>query len=91
MSKIIPQKNNIRIKSQDDGFIVFNLETSGFHMLTQDCIDILEAIDGKKSIEDLARHFAEERKLNFEELYNNFQNFFTELETRKLVTLNQED
>jgi len=91
MPKIIPQKNNLRIKSQDDNFIVFNLETSGFHLLTKDCIDILEAIDGKKSIEDLAHYFASERNLEFDNLYKDFQKFFDELETRKLVTLKQED
>lgn len=91
MSKIIPQKNNIRIKAQDENFVVFNLETSGFHLLTKDCIDLLEAVDGKKSIEELAHHFANEKKLNFDNLFNDFQNFFTELETRKLVTLNKED
>lgn len=91
MSKIIPQKNNIRIKSQDDKFIVFNLETSGFHLLTKDCIDVINAIDGTKSIEDLAHEFATQRNLDFNNLYTDFQTFFKELEMRKLVTLQNVD
>jgi len=84
---LIPEKNNIRIKEQEGKCVIFNLETSGFHMLTSDGNSILELLDGKKNIKELATYFAEQRGLDQLQLEQDFIKFFEELELRKIITL----
>jgi len=85
--KLIPEKNNIRIKEQEGKYVIFNLETSGFHMLEKDAIDILGRVDGKTTIKELANFFSNERNLPIEGLEKDFIEFFKGLELRKIVTL----
>ena len=86
-SKLIPEKNNIRIKEQEGKYVIFNLETSGFHMLEKDAIDILDRVDGKTTIKELANFFSNEINLPIEGLEKDFIEFFKGLELRKIVTL----
>ena len=86
-SKLIPEKNNIRIKEQEGKYVIFNLETSGFHMLEKDAIDILDRVDGKTTIKELANFFSNVRNLPIEGLEKDFIEFFKGLELRKIVTL----
>lgn len=83
----VPQKSNIRIKEQEGAFVVFNLETSGFHRITRDANEILEKIDGKTTIREIAQFFAEKRKLEFSEFKNQLAAFLGELELRKIIVI----
>ena len=65
-SKLIPEKNNIRIKEQEGKYVIFNLETSGFHMLEKDAIDILDRVDGKTTIKELANYPISEPSRRFQ-------------------------
>ena len=40
----IPKKSNIRVKEQDGKYVIFNLETSGFHMIEKDAMDVINKI-----------------------------------------------
>lgn len=84
---LVPVKNNIRIKPQGEQYIIFNLETSGFHAITEDSNAILERVNGELTIGELAKLFATERNLNLEELENDFISFFDDLVLRKIITL----
>jgi len=59
----IPIKGNIRIKKEDRGYVVFNLDTSGFHLLTKDCIAILNACNGKNDVKDIINKFSKTKSL----------------------------
>lgn len=83
----IPKKSNIRVKEQDGKYVIFNLETSGFHMIEKDAMDVINEIDGKKTIRELAEIFSKERKINQEELEKDFVIFFNDLAIRKIVEL----
>jgi len=71
---LIPEKGNLRIKPHEngEGYIVFNLETSGLHFITGDMYALLERMDGKATIRDLASQFAAERDLDEEQLLHDF-------------------
>ena len=83
----IPKKSNIRVKEQDGKYVIFNLETSGFHMIEKDAMDVINEIDGKKTIRELAEIFSKERNINQEELEKDFIIFFNDLAIRKIVEL----
>lgn len=83
----IPKKNNIRVKEQDGKYVIFNLETSGFHMIEKDAMDVINEIDGKKTIKELAKIFSKKRKIDQEELEKDFVIFFNNLAVRKIVEL----
>jgi len=85
MSNKIPIKGNIRIKKEDKGYVVFNLDTSGFHSLTEDSIAILNACDGKNSAEDIVNKFSKERSLEKKEFKKNLESFLDELLKRKII------
>lgn len=84
----VPQKSNIRIKEQEGAYVIFNLETSGFHRVTQDVYEVLEKMDGNQTIAELARFFSEKRGLDFNVFKNQLASFLEELELRKIVVLN---
>ena len=84
---LIPKKNNIRIKEQEGKYVIFNLETSGFHMIEKDAFDLLEKVNGTLTIEQLAEHFAKEKNLNKDELAKDFVAFFKGLSVRKIIEL----
>ena len=81
----IPIKGNIRIKKEEKGYVIFNLDTSGFHSLTEDCIIILNACDGKNSVEDLINKFSKERLLEKKEFKKDLESFLNELLKRKII------
>ena len=83
----IPKKSNIRVKEQDGKYVIFNLETSGFHMIEKDAMDVINKIDGKKTVRGLAEMFSKERNINLEELEKDFVIFFNDLAVRKIVEL----
>ena len=83
----IPKKSNIRVKEQDGKYVIFNLETSGFHMIEKDAMDVINKIDGKKTVRELAEMFSKERNINIEELEKDFVIFFNDLAVRKIVEL----
>ena len=83
---LIPQVNNIRIKEQEGKYVVFNLETSGFHMIEKDAKDVIDKIDGKASVGELADSFSKERNIPNEELRKDFTGFFKGLELRKIIS-----
>ena len=83
----IPKKSNIRVKEQDGKYVIFNLETSGFHMIEKDAMDVINKIDGKKIVRELAEMFSKERNINLEELEKDFVIFFNDLAVRKIVEL----
>jgi|GEM_PF-4310119 hypothetical protein len=83
----IPKKSNIRVKEQDGKYVIFNLETSGFHMIEKDAMDVINKIDGKKTVRELAEMFSKERNINLEELEKDFVIFFNDLAVRKIVEL----
>jgi len=85
MSNKIPIKGNIRIKKEDKGYVVFNLDTSGFHSLTEDSIAILNACDGKNSVEDITNKFSEERLLEKKKFKKSLESFLDELLKRKII------
>lgn len=84
---LIPKKNNIRLREQEGNLVVFNLETSGFHMLAQDGADLLNEVDGRRTIKDLAALFSERNGVNAQELQEQFIVFFEGLALRKIVDL----
>ena len=83
----IPKKSNIRVKEQDGKYVIFNLETSGFQMIEKDSMDVINKIDGKKTVRELAEMFSKERNINLEELEKDFVIFFNDLAVRKIVEL----
>ena len=83
----IPKKSNIRVKEQDGKYVIFNLETSGFHMIEKDAMDVINKIDGRKTVRELAEMFSKERNINLEELEKDFVIFFNDLAVRKIVEL----
>lgn len=83
----IPKKSNIRVKEQDGKYVIFNLETSGFHMIEKDAMDVINKIDGKKTVRELAEMFSKERNINLEELEKDFVIFFNDLAVRRIVEL----
>ena len=83
---LVPQKNNIRIKEQEGKYVIFNLETSGFHMIEQDAKEVIDKIDGVSTVGEIAEFFAKERNLPIEELKNDFSNYFNGLELRKIIS-----
>lgn len=85
---LIPEKSNIRIKKKDDEFVIFNLETSGFHKVTSDVNEILEKINGEDSIRKISEYFAEKRNLDLNEFQKQLVDFLRELEIRKIIKLN---
>lgn len=84
---LIPEKSNIRIKKKDDDYVIFNLETSGFHKVTSDVNEILEEVNGEKSIREISEYFADKRKLDLKEFQEQLIAFFKELEIRKIIKL----
>lgn len=84
---MIPVKSNIRIKKKDDEYVIFNLETSGFHRITSDVNEILEKLDEKMTIKELASYFAKERNLELDQFQKELLEFFNELEIRKIIKL----
>lgn len=86
--KLVPKKCNIRIKEQEGKFVIFNLETSGFHMVEKDAVDVINKIDGNTTINELVEFFANERGISREELEKDFIEFFKGLELRKIIELN---
>lgn len=85
---LIPEKSNIRIKKKDDDYVIFNLETSGFHKVTSDVNEILEEVNGEKTIREISEYFAEKRSLDLKEFQEQLIAFFKELEIRKIIKLN---
>jgi len=81
----IPIKGNIRIKKEDKGYVVFNLDTSGFHSLTEDSIAILNACDGKSNVEDIINKFSKERSLEKNKFKKSLESFLDELLKRKII------
>lgn len=84
---LIPEKSNIRIKKKDEDYVIFNLETSGFHKVTADVNEILEEVNGQKSIRELSEFFAKKRNLDLKEFQAQLIDFFKELEIRKIIKL----
>lgn len=84
---MIPEKSNIRIKKKDEDYVIFNLETSGFHKVTADVNEILEEVDGEKTIKEISEFFAEKRELDLKEFQEQLIVFFNELEIRKIIKL----
>lgn len=84
---MIPERSNIRIKKKDDDYVIFNLETSGFHKVTADVNEILEEVNGEKTIREISEYFAEKRKLDLKEFQEQLIAFFNELEIRKIIKL----
>ncbi|MDO5556016.1 MAG: hypothetical protein Q4G09_05155 [Clostridia bacterium] len=82
---MIPVKSNIRIKKKDDDYVIFNLETSGFHRITSDVNEILEKLDEKMTIKELADYFAQKRDLELDKFQEELLSFFNELEIRKII------
>ena len=89
--ELVPKKNNIRLKEQEGKYVIFNLETSGFHMIEKDAFDLLEKVDGELTIGELAEFFATEKNLNKEELSKDFVTFFKGLELRKIIELSSKE
>lgn len=87
--ELIPEKNNIRIKEQEGNYVIFNLETSGFHMLTADGNSIIEYIDGHKNIREVAAFFSAQKGINKKQLEQDFVKFFEDLEIRKIIKLKE--
>jgi len=87
--ELIPEKNNIRIKEQEGNYVIFNLETSGFHMLTADGNSIIEYIDGQKNIREVAAFFSTQKGLDKEQLEQDFVKFFEDLEMRRIIKLKE--
>lgn len=85
--ELIPEKSNIRIKKKDEDYVIFNLETSGFHKVTSDVNEILEEVNGEKTIREISEYFAEKRKLDLKEFQEQLVAFFKELEIRKIIKL----
>lgn len=81
----IPEKMNLRIKKEDKGYVVFNLETSGFHFVSQDGYDVLEACDGTKTVDDLAKEFSEKRNEPLYDVRKQMDDFFVMLIKRKII------
>jgi hypothetical protein len=81
----IPIKSNLRIKKEDKGYVIFNLETSGFHLVSQDGYEVLEACDGKKTIAELAKEFSEKRKEPLDDVRRQMEKFFTMLAKRRII------
>ena len=86
-SSQIPRKNNIRLREQEGNLVVFNLETSGFHMLTKDGAELLDEVDGNRSIKDLAALFSVRKGTDVVQLEEQFVDFFEGLALRKIVEL----
>jgi len=82
---LVPQKNNIRIKEQEGKFVIFNLETSGFHMIEEDAKGVIDKIDGVSAVGEIADYFSKERNIPREELRKDFAAFFKGLELRKII------
>ncbi len=85
---LIPEKSNIRIKKKDEDYVIFNLETSGFHKITADVNEILEEVNGEKTIRELSEYFSKKRNLNLKEFQEQLVSFFNELELRKIIKFN---
>jgi hypothetical protein len=50
-------------------------------------MDVINKIDGKKTVRELAEMFSKERNINLEELEKDFVIFFNDLAVRKIVEL----
>ena len=85
MLKKIPIKGNIRIKKEDKGYVVFNLDTSGFHSLTEDSVAVLNACDGNFNVGDLIDKFSKERSLEKKIFTRDVKVFLNELLKRKII------
>lgn len=85
MSDKIPVKGNIRVKKEEKGYVVFNLDTSGFHLLTEDGIAILNKCDGKTSVKDIARSISEELTVGESEAKKQIMVFLNDLIKRKII------
>lgn len=83
----VPEKGNLRIKPHEngEGYVVFNLDTSGLHYITGDMNALLERIDGKTTIAELAAAFAAERNLNEQELLSSFIASMDALAERNII------
>lgn len=81
----IPTKGNIRIKKEDKGYVVFNLDTSGFHLLTEDGINILDKCDGKKSVKDIVKMISKELSVDENETKKEVKVFLNDLIKRKII------
>lgn len=86
---LVPQKNNIRIKEQEGKFVIFNLETSGFHMIEKDAKDVIDKIDGVSTVGEIAEYFSNEKNIEIEELKKDFSIFFKGLELRKIISFKE--
>ena len=81
----IPVKGNVRIKKEDKGHVVFNLDTSGFHLLTEDGINILSKCDGKNSVGDIVKMVSEELSAGESEVKKEVKVFLNDLIKRKII------
>lgn len=81
----IPVKGNVRIKKEDKGHVVFNLDTSGFHLLTEDGINILNKCDGKNTIADIVKIIASELSMEEKEVKKDIKIFLDDLVKRKII------
>ncbi|MFZ3074438.1 MAG: PqqD family protein [Minisyncoccales bacterium] len=85
MADKTPVKGNVRIKKEDKGYVVFNLDTSGFHLLTEDGINILNKCDGKNSAADIAKLVADELVADEQEVKKEIKVFLDDLMKRKII------
>ena len=81
----IPVKLNIKVKEQDKGYMIFNLDTSGFHLLQKDGIDVLEKVDGSRTIKEISEIVSEEKNEPLDKVQEQLLNFFEGLEKRKII------
>ena len=81
----IPLKGNIRIKKEDRGYVVFNLDTSGFHLLTEDGVNILNNCDGKKNNRDILSIVYKDFQLGDKLIEKEFNKFLKDLISRKII------
>ena len=89
MKDSIPEMPNIIAKQREDDYLIFNRETSSFHSVQQDAIHVLDKVDGRKTISQIAREIAQERDLNEDEVLSDLLEFFEALQKRRIVRLCQ--
>ena len=77
---LIPEKSNIRIKKKDDDYVIFNLETSGFHKVTSDVNEILEEVNGETRNK---RIFCRKKKFRFKRIPRATNSLFQRIRDKK--------
>jgi hypothetical protein len=81
----VPIKSKFIARKEKDGYVIFNLETSGFHWLSKEAYEVLEKCDGSRSIKELALFFSKKKNEPVKRIEKQFCDFFKKLEERKLI------